>query len=256
MMANITEIAESESTKITLSTYTSALSAIQDRAHMWLIDSAASSHICGDLDLFEEIHSISSISVKTASGDSFIANQRGTIRIIIQSDTHMSLQPVALTLQNVIFIPKLNVNLLSVGRMTSADVDVMFSKTNTSLLLDGDIIARGKSINNLFAYMALSPLQVTKEAANYHGELNSLTLWHHRLSHIAPSTIERMWKMETAEGVSSVDVSQEMSRCANCPFGKQTCLPFKRIEPLPEKIGDIILSDLCSPFKTSIGGYK
>jgi hypothetical protein len=62
--------------------------------------------------------------------------------------------------------------------------------------------------------------------------------------------------MEMAEGVSSVDVSQEMSHCANCPFGKQTRLPFKKIEPLPERIGDTISSDLCGPFETSIGGYK
>jgi Pol polyprotein, beta-barrel domain len=169
MMVKITEIVEPESTKITLSTHTSALSAIQDRAHMWLIDSAATSHICGELDLFEEIHPISSISVETASGDSFIANQRGTTHFIIQSDTHMSLQPVALTLQNVIFVPKLDANLLSVRRMTSGDIDLVFSKTNTSLLLDGEIIARGRKINILFAYMALSPLQVTKEAANYYG---------------------------------------------------------------------------------------
>jgi Integrase core domain len=33
-------------------------------------------------------------------------------------------------------------------------------------------------------------------------------------------------------------------------------LPFKKIEPLPERIGDVISSDLCGPLETSIGGYK
>jgi hypothetical protein len=169
---------------------------------------------------------------------------------------YMSLQLVVLTLQNMIFAPKLDANLLSVGHMTSSNDDMVFSKSNTSLLLDGEIITRGKKINNLFTYMALSPLQVTKGAANYYGEPNSLTLWHHRLAHTAPLMIERMWKMETAEGVSSVDVSQEMCRCVNCPFGKQTHLPFKRIKLLPERIGDTISSDLGGPFEMSIRGYK
>jgi hypothetical protein len=48
----------------------------------------------------------------------------------------MRLPPLALTLTDVIFVPKLNANLLSVGRMTAANVDVAFGKDNTSLLLD------------------------------------------------------------------------------------------------------------------------
>ncbi|KAF8500058.1 hypothetical protein JB92DRAFT_912346 [Gautieria morchelliformis] len=88
MMARITEVIDPEPNTIVLSTNPSALSAIHDRTHVWLVDSAASSHLCGNIDLFHELHTIPDISVDTASGDTFKADQRGTIHITIQSDSH------------------------------------------------------------------------------------------------------------------------------------------------------------------------
>jgi hypothetical protein len=52
--------------------------------------------------------------------------------------------------------------------MTTANADVVFSRSDTSLLIDGEIISKGTKINNLFAYMAqpspkpLHPTQVNQ----------------------------------------------------------------------------------------------
>ena len=50
--------------------------------------------------------------------------------------------------------------------------------------------------------------------------------------------------------------AQHLAQCVNCSFGKKIRGPFKRTEELPETIGDIASSDVCSLFKASIGGYK
>lgn len=160
MMAQISEVADDVENNITTATSTLALSAVHDKSHLWLVDSAASSHICSNIDLFEEIHSMPTISIETASRDAFKANQKGTINVYIQSDVHLHIPPLALTLQNVIFVPKLNANLLLVGRMTSASVNVTFSKLHTTMVMNGQTIARGTKINNLFTYTAL-PLPTT-----------------------------------------------------------------------------------------------
>ena len=54
MMVKIMEVIESE--KVSLSMPTPILPLIESNAHIWLIDSATSSHICGNADLFEQLH--------------------------------------------------------------------------------------------------------------------------------------------------------------------------------------------------------
>jgi hypothetical protein len=50
---------------------------------------------------------------------------------------------VTVTLQEVIYVPSLNINLLSMGRVTGANMDVSFSKDHAYLLIDNTIIAQG-----------------------------------------------------------------------------------------------------------------
>ena len=63
-------------------------------AHIWLINSATSSHLSGDLSLFHTIERIDPITIETASEESFTANQRGIIQIVITSETHFQLPSV------------------------------------------------------------------------------------------------------------------------------------------------------------------
>src|SRR3977135_125677 len=225
---------------IHLSMKTSALSAVHDQSHIWLVDSAASSHLCGDIQLFDNLYSIPPLSIETASGDSFTATQRGTIFLTLFSDNSTGLQDVALTLKDVIYAPKLNANLLSVGRMTNANVDVMFSKEFSALSLDGEIIARGPKINILFVYTARSipssgSIPPVFETASFVSEPTDITLWHHRLAHTGHSTIEKMVRQLSVEGLD-VDISTPpLSQCINCPFGKQTRGPFPNTQDLPSK---------------------
>ena len=47
---------------------------INQGAHTWLIDSAATSHLSGDISLFHTIEQIDPVTIETASGESFTAN--------------------------------------------------------------------------------------------------------------------------------------------------------------------------------------
>ena len=103
--------------KVILSTEISALSTIHNKAHTWLLDSATSSHISRNFDLFENLHSVAPVSIEISSGDAFTTTQQGTISITIRLDLMYNLPDVAITLLDVIYIPKLNMNLMSVGRI-------------------------------------------------------------------------------------------------------------------------------------------
>jgi Pol polyprotein, beta-barrel domain len=77
---------ETISPKVIVPTNTSVFSSFKNNPHTWFIDSATSSHLCGDKSLFKSIYTVPSLTIEMASGDTFVANQRGTIRITLRSD--------------------------------------------------------------------------------------------------------------------------------------------------------------------------
>lgn len=271
MMAYIMEVAvkkEPKQPKVLLSMNTPPLSSIEGGTHFWFIDSAASSHICGNQDLFESMYVVPTITIETASGKSFTANKRGTIKIMIQS---YDMDDIDIMLQEVMYALKLKVNLLSVGRVTNANVDVSFTKDYSFLSMNNTPIAQGVKVNNLFAFRTKmdEPLNydsIESSMKDHDGSImnyvysaytpSEATIWHHRLAHASYTTISRMTKLNTAIGLPQKINPEDISQCIHCPYGKQIRAPFKQTEEMPKDIGDIVASDLCGPFESSIGGFR
>ena len=69
-------------------------------------------------------------------------------------------------------------------------------------------------------------------------------------------TLNQMQKLNTSIGLTRTVHNGPIPKCVNCLHGKQTQAPFQKTENLPDNIGDIVVSDLCGPFETSIGGFK
>jgi hypothetical protein len=193
MMASLEVI--NEQSNMLLSNHTSAISEIENNAHIWLLNSRASSHLSGNITLFESIYMIPPVTIQTANGDSFTANQKGMIRLTIHSESlHMKVPDLPITLVDVIYVPNLNANLLSVGKMTNVDVDVNFCKNYSYLSKGNKILAYGTKISNLFVYTAIitpKPRAITVQYV----ELTESTLWHHRLAHLNYNTIEKMSRL-------------------------------------------------------------
>ena len=259
MMAKIDELpSENCEDNIIIANKISALSSIEDKMHIWLLDSGASSHLCGNIELFSSIVDIPPVSILSANGESFFANQKGTILLIIHSNMpDANIPDMPITLVNVIYVPKLNANLLSVGRMMNANVDVNFSKNHSYLSMDGEILAYRPKISNLFTYTTICTSKEDNSALYATGPSESL-LWHHRLSHTNYHMIEKMAKEDVAIGFSPIMKIEgaAYTQCPDCPYGKQTRAPFKKVEAQPLEIGDTVVSDLCCPFEASMNGYK
>ena len=226
-----------------------------NNAYLWLIDSATSSHISGNKDLFHTMHSIPLIKINRANGESFIADQCGTINVKVISDPCWGLEDIPITLTDIIYVPKLKSNLLLVGRMTNLNINVHFSKHTSWLIFKGKIIAYGPKENNLYTYIAF-PIDPTTKTADFTSELSGPTLWHYRLIHMSYHTIDNMRNLQTVENFHPGVHHSPNPQCLNCPYGKQKQAPFQKVEKLPSNIGDLIVSDLCGPFELSIGNFK
>ena len=140
--------------------------------------------------------------------------------------------------------------------MTSSNVDMVFSKHTSSITHNGKVLAHRPKVNNLFTYVASSITSKPPTSANYSAEPSDLSLWHQRLTHTSYSTLETMKRLDSATGFNPKSRHGPIAQCQDCPYGKQTRLPFQKTEDLPTSIGDVIISDVCGPFKQSIGGYK
>ena len=144
----------------------------------------------------------------------------------------------------------------------NSNVDVVFSKTQSFLSTYGSIIACGPKKGNLFTYMALSVLKdsshpkIQKEMASYADEPAEIILRHHRLTHTIYLTLNQMQKLNTTIGLTQTVHNGPIPQCVNCLHGKQTRAPFQKTENFPDSIGDIVVSDLCGPFKTFIGSFR
>jgi Pol polyprotein, beta-barrel domain len=125
MVTSISETEISPVNTIILSAGSTTPSSVEEDRIIWLIDSAASSHISGNKNLFHSMHNIVPVRIDIANSESFTTNQRGTIRIKITSDPRWDLLDVPITLTDVIYAPKLKSNLLSVGRMTNSNAYIL-----------------------------------------------------------------------------------------------------------------------------------
>ena len=86
------------------------------------------------------------------------------------------------TYPNVIYVPKLNANILSIGHMTNSNIDVNFSKNHSYLSMDDEILAYGPKISKLFTYTTMSTSK-ENHSILYAGGPSESTLWHHMLTH-------------------------------------------------------------------------
>lgn len=85
---------------------------------MWLVDSACSNHMTSNLELFKELEDVGGMKVKIGNGDYMEVKGRGTIALETSSGTKM--------ISNVLFVPEVDQNLLSVGQLLEKGFKLLF----------------------------------------------------------------------------------------------------------------------------------
>lgn len=102
-------------------------------AGQWIVDSGATTHVCTDQNAFESLEPLRGDTPKTvtvADGKSAKVKGVGTCRLRCygQGDTERNV-----TLSNVLFVPDLNTNLVSVARLVDKGATVTFDKQKCTI---------------------------------------------------------------------------------------------------------------------------
>lgn len=146
---------------------------------------------------------------------------------------------------DVLYVPGICTNLLSVSQMVSKNNVVEFKEnmcriynSNNILVATGTLIDKMYELNTVVSHQ--SCVAIDKH------------IWHRRLGHTNLKNVERLKSQMKIDYVDTVD-----KPCLSCFDGKQTRLQFKPSKSKRTSILELIHGDVCGPFESqSIGGAK
>lgn len=203
----------------------------------WLIDSGCTSHMTKHLSIFTHLDKTDQPKVKLGNGEVVQAKGRGTIQVLTKKGTK--------TVSNVLYIPELDQNLLSVAQMMKNGYTVTF-QNKICIIKDifGKEITRCKMTGNSF-YLDLNLVNEQVQVASV---LES-ELWHKRLGHCNMKFLKQMKDYEMVTDLPQI--TTESQTCQSCVFGKSHRKPFpKNVLRRATKNLELVHSDICGPMST------
>ncbi|CAI7822378.1 unnamed protein product [Closterium sp. NIES-53] len=146
----------------------------------------------------------------------------GSTRLIVDGG------PVDIT--NVLHVPGLKVNLLSVTQLTKKGVKVTIDDAKMNLFWKGKQFAQGV-LNGELYQLKMHPGAASSNVAQ--GSKETLKAWHNRLAHANYDSVKELANKGLAKGVDVVAGDDETGVCAACVEGKMARKPFgSRTSPL------------------------
>ncbi|KAJ1530276.1 hypothetical protein ONE63_005198 [Megalurothrips usitatus] len=208
----------------------------------WYIDSGASTHMCGEEAMFSklsnthnrrEVHVANNEILRTHGlGEVTLRGEFGPVRI-----------------KEVLFVPGIAANLLSVSGMLDKGMDVKFSKTGCIISKEGEAWLSARRKNGLFI--------INQGDCPRTSELRALLtvdqkVWHRRLGHLGAKSMQKI-----QEKLGNVTVRLNAEPCEVCLEGKMRRKPFPDSESRSDDLLDLVHSDIMGPLKiASFGGAR
>jgi transposase InsO family protein len=182
-----------------------------------------------------------------------MAEGMGTIQVELELGKERKIT----SLLNVLHVPDLDGNLISVNQIVSRNFKVIFDRAGCSVARsDGEVVARAKSVGGLYKLAGRVDEVSLVKTAKASSE-DSLELWHRRFGHLNVQSIKTMSSKGLVRGLT-VRNDEEMDICKGCIQGKQHRQSFPHGGGTrASDILEIIHSDVCGPMNnTSLGGAK
>jgi len=219
-----------------------------DTRKSWYIDSGATSHMTNNREFFDKTFTSVEDKVTVANGKEAKITGIGSGRIKCYNENATK----TITLKNVLYIPSLHSNLLSVKKITEHGFIIEFKNKICNILEDKKIIVTAESVGNLYKlrteHKALSSMKTHSD--------NCIHTWHRKLGHRDPDAIRKLVKENMAYGIT-LQECEIKETCENCIQGKMSRKPFPNVSSRKSKnILEIIHSDVCGPMQTTTPGGK
>lgn len=230
------------------SSYAAVFIATDAQCGAWYVDSGASSHMVKDRSLLQNVTTSTIKNIRVADNKVLPVQCSGQVSL----DTYNEMgQENKVLFTNVLCVPDLATNLLSVSQIIRSGGQVRFDKTGCVIMNNkNQIVATASIINNMYrlnipggGYACMSDV-----------EEQDIFLWHQRMGHLNFDSLKKM--SENTDHVTFSAKSESLT-CVTCKEGKQTRLPFKSTGIKAKSLLELIHSDICGPMETqTLGGAK
>jgi hypothetical protein len=204
----------------------------------WLIDSGCTSHISKFLSIFSSIDRSVQPKIKLGNGDIVQAKGKGTVAVNINRGIK--------TITNVLYIPELDQNLLSVAQMFRNGYEVFFKERFCFITDTHDSeITKIKMDGNSF-YLKLDAVK----GHVFSAKIDENILWHKRFGHYNLKSLKLLYDTGMVKNMSEIYVTTQT--CGSCELGKQHRQPFpKGISKRATHKLELVHSDICGPMSTA-----
>ena len=200
----------------------------------WIVDSGATCHICDDQNLFVKLDPLNiPISVTLEDGHVLKATAQGIVRLKMMYDCGTR----KCKLHDVLHVPDLSYNLLSVSKAVEKGITVKFNESRCVICdTNQKIITVVAKVGGLY-HINTAPVGVHSMTA-LHSSFSREDLWHRWYGHLSVTSLQKLARDDL---VKDFDYS-----CESGPEGKQCRNTFpSHLESSSKEFLDLIHSDVC-----------
>jgi hypothetical protein len=209
----------------------------------WYVDSGASTHLVSNANM------LTNVSYPPKTKEIIVAN-RTSIQVVCSGDlkitTAVGNEQHEVRVDNVLYVPNLTTNLLSVSRIIANGNRVVFNEQGCFIYNSQNVcIGEARLENEVYRLNIVKSQHVLAASVK-----TSSTTWHRRLGHINANDLCKM-KNGAVEGVTFPDKNGQIdkSSCTVCCEGKQTRLPFPLSASKSQEVLELVHTDLCGPME-------
>ena len=221
----------------------------------WVIDSDATKHMTSNKDLFTRLDR-QETTVTVANGVKLRSPGRRDIAIRLNNRL--------VTMINVLYVPELSCNLLSISALRKKGIEVHFELNNITLIRNGTAVATGilksrmyylesasgqqaltsqDDLTSIAAPTVAAPTGPARQPENSDirpKEVNEYLKWHARMGHAGPDRL--LEAIQAVDGISK-DIEVDKDKCVTCTLSKMTRVvnrlpPLRATKPLERVFSD------------------
>ena len=201
----------------------------------WVIDSAATSHICGNKKFFESLNEFKVEDIYLADGS--VLKSKGIGYGSLKTSRNY------ISLKNVLYVPEIQGNLISVRKIVENGLNLCFKDNNCEIKNKDVVVADARKENGLYKlHLDNKVMKVTGVTSKA-----DLETWHRRLGHRNVNDAKKLYEGSLVEGMK-ISNFKFNDVCEACLMAKSKRKPFpKQSLRTTENCIDIVHTDICGP---------
>jgi transposase InsO family protein len=229
------------------------LAGASENQYSWIVDSGATCHTCNDSDLFTEFQDLRKpTEVALGDGHTLSATGRGVVLLTMRSQNGEVMSSKC-KLHNVLYVPGLSYNLLSVSKATEKGATIKFDRSTCQFFDENN---KPFAVANKKGSLYHLDCNVDCQQVNAIQAQNMENIWHRRYGHIGIQNLKRLANDKLVNGFN-FDVSKEIDICEACIEGKHHRSKFPTSIKQAEEPLELVHSDVCGKINVpSLGGAE